>query len=46
MNLADPSDPETGFCIIRHPMMAGNELENNLKTALKSYENSDYHVLS
>ncbi|WP_424356025.1 PsbP-related protein [Methanobacterium sp. MBAC-LM] len=46
VDLADPSDPETGFCIEKHPLMAGKELETNLETVMKSYESSGYHILS
>nr|WP_319373025.1 PsbP-related protein [uncultured Methanobacterium sp.] len=46
INLVDPSDPETGFSVQKHPMVTGNSLDSNMETVLESYGNSGYNILS
>lgn len=46
INLADPNDPETGFCVEKHPLMGGNDLESNFEIVLKSYKNSGNNIIS
>lgn len=46
VNLVDPSDPETGFCVEYHPVQYDNDLDSNMGRIIESYEDSGYQILS
>lgn len=46
VNLIDASDSEIGFCVEKHPLLTGNDLQTNFKTVIKSYKKSGHNILN